>query len=188
MVRRRSTVRFRKGALRGLHVSSVSIFTFGSDILAWLVGAGWGCWSRAGRTGCRAFPGPVRAWCACAGSPWGAGERVAAGRSCGAAVLSGQGGAAARLARVVRRRRFLVLGGSPAAARRALSAWRLVNASRMRWLRTTSAQASHRWSGVRPVRRHQPRLMLLLAVSLIVAKVRSAPVRRAWERRCSGEG
>src|SRR6266567_705778 len=40
MVRRRSTVRFRKGGLRGLHVSVRLIFTFGSDILvrslAWL--------------------------------------------------------------------------------------------------------------------------------------------------------
>jgi hypothetical protein len=34
MVRRRSTVRFRKGAPRGLHVCVGTIFTFGSDITA----------------------------------------------------------------------------------------------------------------------------------------------------------
>jgi hypothetical protein len=33
MVRRRSTVRFRKGALQGIHTSSGSMFTFGSDSL-----------------------------------------------------------------------------------------------------------------------------------------------------------
>jgi hypothetical protein len=33
MVRRRSTVRFRKGAPGGLHTSPGSMFTFGSDIL-----------------------------------------------------------------------------------------------------------------------------------------------------------
>ena len=92
----------------------------------------------------------------------------------------GYGGAvvAVRLAMVLRRRRR-VLGGSPAAARRALSSWRAVQAVRMRWLRTTSRQASQRVSGVRPMRRHQPRAMLLLAGSLAVEKVRSAPVRRA---------
>ena len=34
-------------------------------------------------------------------------------------------------------------------------------------------------SGVSPMSRHQPRVMLLLAGSLAVEKVRSAPVRRA---------
>ena len=34
-------------------------------------------------------------------------------------------------------------------------------------------------SGVRPMRRHQPRAMLLVAGFLAVEKVRSAPVRRA---------
>src|SRR5713101_10089528 len=33
MVRRRSTVRFRKGAPRGLHVSVETMFTFRADIL-----------------------------------------------------------------------------------------------------------------------------------------------------------
>ena len=41
----------------------------------------------------------------------------------------------------------------------------------MRWLRTVSRQASHSVSGVRPVRRHQPRAMLLVAVSLMVENV-----------------
>ena len=79
---------------------------------------------------------------------------------------------------VVRRRRR-VFGGSPAAARRALPAWRVCQAIRMRWLRTASRQASQSMSGVRPVSRHQPRAMLLLAGSLAVEKVRSAAVRRA---------
>ena len=74
--------------------------------------------------------------------------------------------------------RFLVLGGCPAAVRRALPAWRASQAVRMRWLRTASRQASHRVSGARPIRRHQPRLMSLLAWSLMVEKVRSDPVRR----------
>src|SRR5271169_1484952 len=43
---------------------------------------------------------------------------------------AGYGGAAARLARVWRRR-FLILGGSPAAARLLLSAWRVSKACRM---------------------------------------------------------
>jgi hypothetical protein len=84
----------------------------------------------------------------------------------------------ARSVRVLRRRRR-VRGGRPAAARRALPCWRASQAIRMRWLRMMSRQASQRVSGVRPMRRHQPRVMLLLAGSLAVEKVRSAPVRRA---------
>ena len=38
-----------------------------------------------------------------------------------------------------------------------------------------------RISGARPIRRHQPRVMSLVAGSLVVAKPRSAPVRRAEE-------
>jgi len=49
----------------------------------------------------------------------------------------------------------------------------------MRWLRTMSSTVVDSISGVRPIRRHQPRLMSLLAGSLVVAKPRSAPVRRA---------
>jgi hypothetical protein len=49
----------------------------------------------------------------------------------------GQGGPAARPARVLRRR-LRAFGGSPAAARRALSSWRAFHAAMMRWLRTTS--------------------------------------------------
>src|SRR5260221_11095413 len=40
MVRRRSTVRFRKGAPGGIHTSPASMFTFGSDSLAAPPGAG----------------------------------------------------------------------------------------------------------------------------------------------------
>src|ERR1700689_5076695 len=91
----------------------------------------------------------------------------------------GYGGAAAvRLARVLRRRRR-VLGGRPAAARRALSAWRVSQAVRMRWLRTASRQVSQSVTGVSPMSRVQPWAMLLVAGSLVVEKVRSAPVRRA---------
>ena len=50
----------------------------------------------------------------------------------------------------------------------------LSQASRMRWLRTVIRQASQSMSGVWPVRRIQPRSMLLTAVSLIVAWSRSA--------------
>ena len=49
-------------------------------------------------------------------------ERRAGGCEC--CCPAGYGGAAVRLARVVRRR-FLVLGGRPVAARRVLSAWRV---------------------------------------------------------------
>src|SRR5580700_6431227 len=92
----------------------------------------------------------------------------------------GYGGAAvaARLVRVLRRRRR-VLGGRPAAARWASSAWRACQAVRIRWLRTASRQASQSVTGVRPMSRVQPRAMLLVAGSLAVAKVRSALVRRA---------
>jgi hypothetical protein len=58
---------------------------------------------------------------------------------------------AVRLARVVFRRRLRVLGGSPAAARRWLSAWRAFQAVRIRWLRTACRQASQNASGVRPM-------------------------------------
>jgi hypothetical protein len=69
-------------------------------------------------------------------------------------------------------------GYLPVAAGWMLLAWRAWKALRMCWLRVASRQASQRWSGVRPMRRHQPRAMLLPAVSLMVAKVRSAAVRR----------
>jgi hypothetical protein len=79
----------------------------------------------------------------------------------------------------VLRRRLRVLGGSPAAARRVFSARLACQAARMRWLRTMSRVTADNVSGVRPMRRHQPRLMVLVAGSLAVAKPRSAPVRRA---------
>jgi len=89
------------------------------------------------------------------------------------------GGAAARLARVVRLRRRRVFGGRPREARRWLSSCRAFQAVMMRWLRTMSRVVVNSISGARPMRRHQPRLMSLLAGSLAVAKPRSAPVRRA---------
>jgi hypothetical protein len=47
----------------------------------------------------------------------------------------------------------------------------------MRWLRVTKVQASQRAMGARPVWRHQPRAMLVVAGSLMVEKARSAAVR-----------
>jgi hypothetical protein len=52
-----------------------------------------------------------------------------------------------------------------------------VPAARIRWLRSASRHVVMSSSGVRPIRRHQPREMSLLAGSLMVAKPRSAPVR-----------
>src|ERR1022692_2374224 len=92
--------------------------------------------------------------------------------------LACYGGPAARLARGLRRR-LRILGGRAAAGRLLLSAWRMSQALRMRWLRTPRRQATHSASGVTPVRRHQPRAMLVVAGSLMVEKVRSALVRRA---------
>src|SRR5690348_13596024 len=70
MVRRRSTVRFRNGAPGGFHISSVSIFTFGSDSLAsaWddlvrggvRAWCGWLAWVRACRTAVVTVPGENR--------------------------------------------------------------------------------------------------------------------------------
>jgi hypothetical protein len=115
------------------------------------------------------------AWVRRAGPVWWCRVEVLAG----CVVAAGcYGGAAARVARVLRRR-LRVLGGRPAAARLSLSAWRVSQAVRMRWLRMACRQAIHRVSGASPVRRHQPRAMLLLAGSLMVEKVRSALVRRA---------
>jgi hypothetical protein len=74
---------------------------------------------------------------------------------------------------------FAGFGGRPRAARRWFSSCRVFQAGRMRWLRTTSSTVVDSVRGVRPMRRHQPRLMLLAAGSLAVAKPRSAPVRRA---------
>jgi len=124
----------------------------------------------------------LRGWlsavCVHADAHWLGGGSAVPGR-CGRVAGCGcYGGLAASMARVWRRR-LRVLAGRPSAVLRAASAWRASKAARMRWLRTASRQASHSASGVRPVRRHQPRLMSLLAVSLMVAKVRSAPVRRA---------
>jgi len=77
------------------------------------------------------------------------------------------------------RRRLRVFGGRPLAARRWLSSCRVFQAARMRWLRTVSSAAVNSIRGAAPIRRHQPRAMLLAAGSLVVAKPRPAPVRRA---------
>ncbi len=58
----------------------------------------------------------------------------------------------------------------------------------MRWLRTAMRQASHSMTGGGPMRRIQPRAMLVVAVSLTVELSRSAAVRRAQERRQAAEG
>ena len=107
-----------------------------------------------------------------------AGVLVVTGAGFVVAAVAGQGGPGARPARVLRRR-LRVFGGSPAAARRWVSSCRAVQARRMRWLRAISKVAVNSIRGVRPIRRHQPRLMSLVAGSLAVAKPRSAPVRRA---------
>ena len=52
-------------------------------------------------------------------------------------AVAGQGGLAARAARVLRRR-LRVFGGRPLAARREFSSCRVFQAARMRWLRTTN--------------------------------------------------
>ena len=76
------------------------------------------------------------------------------------------------------RRRRRCLGGSPAAARRACSAWRASKASRMRRLRTTRQQLTNKKMGASPITRHQPREMSLVAGSFMVELARSAAVRR----------
>ena len=86
--------------------------------------------------------------------------------------------AVASAVRVVRRRRR-VLGGRPLAARRWFSPCRVFQAARMRWLRAMSSAVVNSIRGVGPIRRHQPRAIVLVAGSLAVAKPRSAPVRRA---------
>jgi len=66
--------------------------------------------------------------------------------------------------------------GSPAGW--ASRACRAVQAVRMRWLRVMSSVAVKSVSAVSPGRRHQPRVMSLVAGSLAVEKVLSAAVRR----------
>ena len=143
-------------------------FTFGSDIpggsvvLPRLVG-----WKGAGGA-LFAVPG-----CCVACS----GRLVLRGGDDGAGGICCQGGAAVAAAGVLRRR-LRVLGGRPLPARCWFSSCRVFQAARMRWLRTASSVVTKSIRGVRPVRRHQPRLMSLLAGSLAVANPRSAPVRR----------
>ena len=69
--------------------------------------------------------------------------------------------------------------GAGRAARCWFSSCRVFHAARIRWLRTMSSVVVNSMSGARPIRRHQPRAMSLAAGSLMVAKPRSAPVRRA---------
>src|SRR5690349_21628513 len=108
--------------------------------------------------------------------PLGGAVRVAGGRC--SVRRAAYGGVAASMVRVLRRRRR-VLGGRPWAARRAVSCCRVLQAARMRWLRAISRVVVNSMRGARPMRRHQPRAMVLVAGSLAVAKPRSAPVRRA---------
>src|SRR6266536_4730856 len=173
MVRRRSTVRFRNGAPGGLHVLVGPIFTFASDIPA-----SWQPVVRCrglGRRGGAWFPDLSRVR-ACFRLLVAA-VLVVTGAGLVVAAAAGQGGPAGRPARVLRRR-LRVFGGSPAAARCWFSSCRVFQACRIRWLRTMSRVVTNSIKGARPIRRHQPRLMSLLAGSLAVAKPRSAPVRR----------
>src|SRR6516165_1370244 len=151
LVSGRSVVRFRSPAPRGLHVSVRPIFTFGSDILAawWSVCAVVAC-SGAG-AGFVLFSGVLAPGCVAGADERGRGRQ-----------LPDQGGPAASPARVLRRR-LRVFGGSPAVARRRLSAWRVFQAVSIRWLRTASRHVVNSMRGARPMRRHQPRVMSLLA-------------------------
>src|SRR5260370_353018 len=91
MVRRRSTVRFRKGAPGGLHTSSASMFTFGSDILlcgstisaqglpGLFPGAACGC----RRRGLAGGSGRGRCWRGGRGAGWGWGGGGGGGRGGG---------------------------------------------------------------------------------------------------------
>jgi hypothetical protein len=56
--------------------------------------------------------------------------------------------------------------------------WRVFLAVRIRWLRAMSSVVTDSMGGVRPMRRNLPRAVLLVAGSLVVAKPRSALVRR----------
>src|SRR5215467_14044920 len=106
------------------------MFTFGSDIF----------WGRAGRLELILWVAGGWLWRVVRGVSargeawWCLAEGVR--RLRGGGACPGYGGAASA-ARVLRRR-LRVLGGSPAAARRALSAWRASKAARIRWLRTAS--------------------------------------------------
>src|SRR5260370_783370 len=111
MACKRSGVRIPIAPPRGLHVSPVSMFTFGADILAWLL-RGW-MGSRLSRTGgmghrpgARGGPGRRGAGPRVAGAWGGVGWVVARGRGV-AGGLRGAGG------------RGWAAGGSGAAGARA---------------------------------------------------------------------
>src|SRR5216684_5797282 len=118
-------VRVPGGAPGGLHISPGSMFTFGSDILGCLGCAGGRALDDLAGDAVRALRGVAGL-----GRARGMGMAVMPGEredgeraAARAGGLAGYGGAAARLARVVRRR-LRVLGGRPAAARLSLSACR----------------------------------------------------------------
>ena len=166
MVRRRSTVRFRKGAPEGLHVSPGSIFTFGSD--ASRGRPFWAVFAVAAWVACR--PG-MAGWCGCLGcdglvavlgSP--AGSRRGA---CGGQVGEGLAAPAAGAGRQAGRGAAGVVGlaGGPGVKDPLVAH------------DEQAGEPEH--EGGQAISRVQPRAMLLLAGSLAVEKVRSAPVRRA---------
>jgi hypothetical protein len=73
------------------------------------------------------------------------------------------------------RRRRRVFGGSPAAARRALSACRASQAARMRWLRTIGSTVVNSIRGGSAMRRHQPREAAMRKVAEAQEAVGGAP-------------
>ena len=172
LIIRRSRVRTPPAPRRGLHVSVGPIFTFASDIL--FGGAAVAavlcaiCVLRVTFCMRREFPGvlPLPVVCSCVAVVRVRGGAAVLGRRGGE---HGEGLAAAAPGS----------GGRPWAAQRAFSCCRAFQAARMRWLRVISRVVVNSISGAGPMRRHQPRLMSLVAGSLAVAKPRSAPVRRA---------
>ena len=99
----------------------------------------------------------------------------------GASGAGGYGGAPPRAARrssTVLRRRRRCFGGSPAVARQALVGLACVEAYQHPQVAHHQA-AGEDENGAKPISRHQPREMSLLAGSFIVELARSAAVRRA---------
>src|SRR5690242_17025254 len=174
---RRLGVRVPPSAPRGLHVRGDLVHVWALVIFA----------ARSGILPVFLIVGglvSLRVSAGCVAGLWGGGS----GSSCldwrAAGVCAGRAGvyggpvAVVSAVRVLRRRRR-VFGGRPWAARRSLSSCLAFQACRIRWLRTISRAVVNSMRGARLIRRHQPRLMSLVAGSLAVAKPRSAPVRRA---------
>lgn len=86
------------------------------------------------------------------------------------------------------RRRCLVRGASPTRLRRSSSARRASKASAIARLQMAKAAASKSVGPTRPISRHQPFPMSIVAGSFTRAFERSTPVRRAKERRQDLEG